>query len=146
MIGEKMYVVPGDLGRIEPDGSITLLGRGTSIINTGGEKVHPEEVEEVIKAMAGVIDVIVVGAPDDRLGQVVAAVVQPAPDASPSADEIIAGVREKLAGYKAPRRIVFVDEIPRAPNGKSDLARARTLVQNEQGAGVCAPAPCDDST
>ena len=146
MIGEKMYVVPGDLGRIEPDGSITLLGRGTSIINTGGEKVHPEEVEEVIKAMAGVVDVIVVGAPDDRLGQTVAAVVQPAPGASPSADEIIAGVREKLAGYKAPRRIVFVDEIPRAPNGKSDLARARTLVQGVQGAGVCAPAPCDDST
>jgi fatty-acyl-CoA synthase len=129
MIGEKMYVVPGDLGRIEPDGSITLLGRGTSIINTGGEKVHPEEVEEVIKAMAGVVDVIVVGAPDDRLGQIVAAVVQPAPGSSPSADEITAGVREELAGYKAPRRIVFVDEIPRSPNGKSDLARAGALVQ-----------------
>ena len=146
MIGDKTYVVPGDMGRIESDGSITLLGRGTSIINTGGEKVHPEEVEEVIRAMAGVIDVIVVGAPDDRLGQMVAAVVQPAPGTSPSADKIIAGVREKLAGYKAPRRVVFVDEVPRGPNGKSDLARARTLVQSAQGAGVCAPAPCDDST
>jgi fatty-acyl-CoA synthase len=73
-------------------------------------------------------------------------VVQPAPGRSLSADTIIAGVREKHAGYKAPRRIVFVDEIPRAPNGKSDLARARTLVQSAQGAGVCGPATRDDST
>ena len=79
--GER-YVVPGDLGRIEPDGSITLLGRGSSVVNTGGEKVHPEEVEDVLKSLPQVVDAIVVGIPDDRLGQAVAAVVQPAPGAS----------------------------------------------------------------
>jgi fatty-acyl-CoA synthase len=131
MIDGQQYVVPGDLGRIEPDGSITLLGRGTSVINTGGEKVHPEEVEDVLKALPGVIDAIVVGVPDERLGQVVGAVVQAAPGAPASQTDLAAAVRRKLAGYKAPRRIVFVDEIPRAPNGKADLARARDLAGEE---------------
>ena len=126
-IDGQQYVVPGDLGRIEPDGSITLLGRGTSVINTGGEKVHPEEVEDVLKALRGVIDAIVVGVPDERLGQVVGAVLQLAPGARASQTDVATAVRQKLAGYKAPRRIVFVDEIPRAPNGKADLARARDL-------------------
>ena len=124
--GER-YVVPGDLGRIEPDGSITLLGRGSSVVNTGGEKVHPEEVEAVLKSLPQVVDAIVVGIPDARLGQAVAAVVQPAPGASLSALDLESAVREHLAGYKAPRRIVLVDEIPRSPNGKADLARARDL-------------------
>jgi acyl-CoA synthetase (AMP-forming)/AMP-acid ligase II len=126
-IDGQQYVVPGDLGRIEPDGSITLLGRGTSVINTGGEKVHPEEVEDVLKALRGVIDAIVVGVPDERLGQVVGAVLQLAPGARASQTDVATAVRRKLAGYKAPRRIVFVDEIPRSPNGKADLARARDL-------------------
>jgi 3-oxocholest-4-en-26-oate---CoA ligase len=126
-INGERYVVPGDLGRLEADGSITLLGRGTSVVNTGGEKVHPEEVEDVLKALPHVVDAIVVGIPDDRLGQAVAAVVQPAAGASLSASEVTTAVREHLAGYKAPRRIVFVDEIPRAPNGKADLATARAL-------------------
>ena len=121
--GER-YVVPGDLGRIEPDGSITLLGRGSSVVNTGGEKVHPEEVEDVLKSLPQVVDAIVVGIPDDRLGQTVAAVVQPTPGASLSALDLETAVREHLAGYKAPRRIVFVEEIPCSPNGKADLATA----------------------
>ena len=126
-INGERYVVPGDLGRIEPDGSITLLGRGTSVVNTGGEKVHPEEVEDVLKAMPSVVDAIVVGIPDERLGQAVAAVVQPRSGASLTAAEVEAAVREHLAGYKAPRRVAFVDEIPRSPNGKADLAHARAL-------------------
>ena len=134
-INGERYVVPGDLGRIEPDGSITLLGRGSSVVNTGGEKVHPEEVEDVLKALPSVVDAIVVGIPDERLGQAVAAVVQRRPGASLSEVEIVAAVREQVAGYKAPRRIVFVDEIPRSPNGKADLARARALF-----AGAAAPA------
>ena len=121
------YVVPGDVGRIEPDGSITLLGRGTSVVNTGGEKVHPEEVEELLRAMPSVVDAIVVGIPDERLGQAVAAVVQRRPGASLSEAEVIAAVRDRIAGYKAPRRVAFVDEIPRSPNGKADLAQARVL-------------------
>jgi 3-oxocholest-4-en-26-oate---CoA ligase len=128
--GER-YVVPGDLGRIEADGSITLLGRGSSVVNTGGEKVYPEEVEEALKALPTVLDAIVVGIPDERLGQIVAAVVQLAPGVARSADEIVAGVRDRLAGYKAPRRITFVEQIPRSPNGKADLASARALVQSE---------------
>lgn len=130
-IGGERYVVPGDLGRIEADGSITLLGRGSSVVNTGGEKVHPEEVEEALTALPTVLDAIVVGIPDERLGQIVAAVVQPSPGASPSAEEIVAAVRDRLAGYKAPRRVTFVEQIPRSPNGKADLASARALVQDE---------------
>ena len=132
--GER-YVVPGDLGRIEPDGSITLLGRGTSVVNTGGEKVHPEEVEDVLKAIPTVVDAIVVGIADDRLGQVVAAVVQRSPGSSLSEAELVVAVRAQLAGYKAPRRVAFVDEIPRSPNGKADLVTARALA-----AGVASPA------
>ena len=127
-INGERYVVPGDFGRIEADGSITLLGRGTSVVNTGGEKVHPEEVEDVLKAIPSVVDAIVVGIPDERLGQAVAAVVQRTPGASLSEAEIMAAVREQLAGYKAPRRVAFVDVIPRSPNGKADLAAARALV------------------
>ena len=97
------------------------------MVNTGGEKVHPEEVEAVLKSLPQVVDAIVVGIPDARLGQAVAAVVQPAPGASLSALDLESAVREHLAGYKAPRRIVLVDEIPRSPNGKADLARARDL-------------------
>lgn len=134
-INGQRYVVPGDLGRIEPDGSVTLLGRGTSVVNTGGEKVHPEEVEDVLKALPAVVDAIVVGIPDDRLGQAVAAVVQRRPGTSLSAAEIVVAVRERLAGYKAPRRIAFTEKVPRSPNGKADLARARALV-----AGAADPA------
>lgn len=126
-INGQRYVVPGDLGVIEPDGSITLLGRGTSVINTGGEKVHPEEVEDVLKAIPSIVDAIVVGVPDDRLGQSVAAIVQTSSTAALSEDEVTAVVREQLAGYKAPRCVVFVDEIPRSPNGKADLTAARAL-------------------
>ena len=140
-INGEWYVVPGDLGRIEPDGTITLLGRGTSVVNTGGEKVHPEEVEDVLKAIPSVVDAIVVGIPDERLGQAVAAVVQRTPASSLSEAEIVAAVREQLAGYKAPRRVVFVDEIPRSPNGKADLARAAQRSCSRHLGGPTVPNP-----
>jgi acyl-CoA synthetase (AMP-forming)/AMP-acid ligase II len=131
-IDGQAYVVPGDLGVIDPDGTITLVGRGSSVINTGGEKVHPEEVEEALRTATGVSDAIVVGVPDERLGQAVAAIVQRGPGSSISEAELVAIVRERLAGYKAPRRVVFVDEIPRSPNGKADLRRARELAQADR--------------
>jgi fatty-acyl-CoA synthase len=128
-IDGDLYTVPGDYGRLEPDGTLTLLGRGTSTINTGGEKVHPEEVEHVIKALAGAEDCLVLGLPDERFGQRIVAVVQRAPGALLDTSAVIAGVRERLAGYKAPKAVVFVERAPRAPNGKPDYAGARELAR-----------------
>jgi acyl-CoA synthetase (AMP-forming)/AMP-acid ligase II len=124
----RTYAVPGDFGRIEPDGSVTLIGRGTSTINTGGEKVHPEEVEAVLLSVPGVEGAIVVGVPDERFGQVVAAVVERRPGASVGDATLQAEARRILAGYKIPRRIVFVDRLPRLPNGKADFPAARALL------------------
>ena len=120
--GAERRAVPGDYGRIEPDGRLTLLGRGSTVINTGGEKVHPEEVEDHIKTVPGVVDVIVWAVPDERLGSVVGAVVEAVPGAAPSADAIRDHVRARLAGYKTPRVVVFVQLVPRQPNGKPDIA------------------------
>jgi 3-oxocholest-4-en-26-oate---CoA ligase len=112
---------------VKEDGSIHLLGRGSVSINTGGEKVYPEEVEEVIKAIDGVADAVVVGLPDDRFGEEVAAVVEPVPDAAGTvtAESVIERVKEQLATYKAPRRVRFVDTIGRSPSGKVDYNRHR---------------------
>jgi acyl-CoA synthetase (AMP-forming)/AMP-acid ligase II len=117
--------VPGDYATVEADGSITLLGRGSVSINTGGEKVFPEEVEEAIKTCPGVQDAIVVGVPDARLGQTVAALVAgPAPDA----DAIKAHVRAKLAGYKVPRHVMVADSVERAATGKADYKAVRERI------------------
>ena len=98
------WSVPGDDARIEDDGTITLLGRGSVSINTGGEKVYPEEVEAALKAHDAVFDAIVVGVPDDRWGERVVAVVQPRPGHAPTAADLAGHVRARLAGYKAPAR------------------------------------------
>jgi acyl-CoA synthetase (AMP-forming)/AMP-acid ligase II len=127
-IDGQQYTVPGDLGRIEPDGTLTLIGRGTSTVNTGGEKVHPEEVEQVIKELGGVDDVIVLGVPDDRFGSKVAAVVSLRPGAELTREDIDAAVRQRLAAYKAPRLVVFTQTVPRHPNGKPDFTSAAALV------------------
>ena len=122
------YSVPGDFAEVHADGSIHLLGRGSVVINTGGEKVYPEEVEEVIKAMPGVADAVVVGIPDDRFGEEIVAVVERAPGAEPGSvtdDEVIQAVKTRLAGFKAPRRVRFVDTIGRSPAGKVDYTRHR---------------------
>lgn len=112
------YSIPGDFATVEADGSITLLGRGSVCINTGGEKVFPEEVEEALKTFAGVDDAIAVGIPDDRFGQAVTAVVA----ATTALDEaaMIAHVKSQLAAYKAPKRVFVVDSLERAANGKVD--------------------------
>jgi fatty-acyl-CoA synthase len=121
-VGDEHRVIPGDFGRIEPDGRLTLLGRGSTVINTGGEKVHPEEVEDVIKSVPGVVDVVVWRVPDERLGSVVGAVVQRLPGAALDEHGVRDHVRSRLAGYKAPRVVAFVDAVPRHANGKIDAA------------------------
>jgi fatty-acyl-CoA synthase len=125
--GEQL-AVPGDLGRIEPDGTVTLIGRGTSVINTGGEKVYPAEVEEVLSELNGVEECLVMGVPDERFGQIVAALVQRGRDGEPDACAVVAAARQSLAGYKVPRLVIFVDQVPRAPNGKIDYPAARALL------------------
>lgn len=125
VIDGRQYVLVGDLGRWNPDGTVTLVGRGTSVINTGGEKVFPEEVEQVIRMLPGVYDCVVVGLPDTRFGQRVAAVVEPRGEGlDPAA--VSAAVREHLAGYKVPREVVLAP-VPRAPNGKLMFDAAREL-------------------
>ena len=118
------WSVPGDDARLEADGTITLLGRGSVSINTGGEKVYPEEVEAVLKSHPAVFDAVVVGVPDERWGERVVAVVQPRPGSCPSLDDLAAHVRASLAGYKVPREVVLVDAIVRSPSGKPDYCWA----------------------
>lgn len=121
------YVLGGDHATIEADGSIRLLGRGSHCINTAGEKVYPEEVEEALKTHPSVRDALVFGLPDPRLGQSVAAVAAASRDVTP--EDLIAHVRRSLAGYKAPRQLVLVDAAPRAANGKADYPKARSLFE-----------------
>jgi 3-oxocholest-4-en-26-oate---CoA ligase len=124
-LGGSRWVVTGDLASLEADGSITFRGRGSRIINTGGEKVFAEEVEQVIIEHPGVRDALVVGLPDQRFGQRVAAVVAPAADGELTEDAVVAHVAERLAGYKKPRSVVFVPAVRRSPSGKPDLRWAR---------------------
>jgi len=126
VIDGERYSVPGDYAVVEPDGSITLLGRGSVCINTGGEKVFPEEVEEVVKRHPAVRDAVAVGIADERFGEAVAAVVELRPGAAADEDEIIEHVKAHLAHYKAPKRVRFVDGIGRAATGKLDYARHRS--------------------
>lgn len=115
------YSIAGDFARHEADGSITLLGRGSACINSGGEKIYPEEVESVLKTHSGVYDVLVVGMPDERWGSAVAAVVHPRDLADPpTLDELAEHSRQYLAGYKTLRHLVIVPEIVRSPSGKPD--------------------------
>src|SRR5438874_10728909 len=122
------WSVPGDHARIEEDGTITLLGRGPVAINTGGEKVYPEEVEGALKAHPSVFDAVVVGVPDERWGEVVAAVVQPREGAAPTLDDLAEHSRALVAGYKVPRRLVLVAQVVRSPSGKPDYRWARAQV------------------
>jgi acyl-CoA synthetase (AMP-forming)/AMP-acid ligase II len=108
------------MATVAADGTITLLGRGSLCINTGGEKVYPEEVEGVLRQSRAVYDVVVVGAPDERWGERVVAIVQLAPGTEPTEGELMTLVRASLAGYKVPKQVVFVDEVVRSPSGKAD--------------------------
>jgi 3-oxocholest-4-en-26-oate---CoA ligase len=122
-IGDATYSMPGDYARVEADGTLVLLGRGSVCINTGGEKVFPEEVEEALKEHPGVRDAVVVGLPDERFGQAITAVVETAAGAAPTEQELIEAVKAHHASYKAPKRVVFVDSLARAANGKVDYKR-----------------------
>jgi acyl-CoA synthetase (AMP-forming)/AMP-acid ligase II len=124
------WTVTGDMAVVEADGSITLLGRGALCINTGGEKVYPEEVESVLKSHPGVADAVVVGRADPRLGAQVVALVEPAAHAAapPSLDELQAHCRGRLAGYKLPRAVWIVPKVQRSPSGKADYAWAQARV------------------
>ncbi len=119
------WAIPGDFCRFEEDGTITLLGRGSGCINTGGEKVFPEEVEVALKSHPAVFDVLVVGIPDDRFTERVAAVVQPRTGHDVSLDDLAEHCRSKLAGYKVPRALRLVDEIGRTASGKADYRWAK---------------------
>ena len=130
------WLITGDLARVGADGTIELLGRDSATINTGGEKVHGEEVESVLKGHPSVYDVIVVGVPDERWGTAVCAVVQPAPGYEPDLDELAEHCRTELAGFKLPRHLVVVDRIERSPAGKADLRWASAAAR----AGVGTPA------
>jgi fatty-acyl-CoA synthase len=127
IFGGKRWVVTGDLASLEPDGSLTFRGRGSRVINTGGEKVFAEEVEHVLIDHPGVRDALVVGLPDQRWGHRVTAVVAPAGDGPVTADELIAHVAQRLADYKKPRSIVFVADVRRTPSGKADLRWAQSV-------------------
>jgi len=120
------YSIPGDHAQVRADGSIHLLGRGSVCINTAGEKVFPEEVEEALKTHDSVHDAVVVGVPHERYGEQIVAAVEPAPGMTIDEEaQLIEHVKSKLAGYKAPRRVRVVDTIGRAPNGKVDYGRHR---------------------
>ncbi|HEX4864778.1 MAG TPA: AMP-binding protein, partial [Acidimicrobiales bacterium] len=141
LIDGERWTIPGDFAEVAADGSVKLLGRGSVCINTGGEKVFPEEVEEALKLHPAVADAAVVGVPDDRFGEAVAAVVEPRATSSPPDEaELIDAVRRRLAGYKAPRHIVMVDTVGRAPNGKVDYKRLRELAIAALGTDVKFPA------
>ena len=119
------YAIPGDYARVESDGTVTMLGRGSVSINSGGEKIYPEEVEGALKGHPDVFDALVVGVPDPRYGQHVAAVVAPRKGTHPTLAELDAFVRRDIAGYKVPRSLWIVDEVKRSPAGKPDYKWAK---------------------
>jgi len=131
------WSVPGDWAEVNADGTLKLLGRGSQCINTGGEKVFPEEVEEALKTHPGVRDAVVVGVPDPRFGERICAVVEPDPAGGVlTLEDLAAHVRARLAAYKAPRELVVVDSIGRAPNGKVDYKASRERALASLGVGA----------
>jgi 3-oxocholest-4-en-26-oate---CoA ligase len=131
----RRFVIAGDQATVEADGSISLLGRGSSCINTAGEKVFPEEVEQVLCEVDSVRDAAVVGVPDERFGERVVALIEPHDGADVVAEDMIAFVKSRLASYKAPREVVVVDSVHRGPNGKLDHRRLRELAQRMTNPG-----------
>jgi fatty-acyl-CoA synthase len=129
----RRWSIPGDWCTVNTDGTLNLLGRGSVCINTAGEKVYPEEVEEALKTHPGVADAIVVGVPDEKWGEAVTGVVLRARGAVASEEELRRHVREHLAGYKTPKRIVFTDVTMRAPNGKADYKAAKRVALEAMG-------------
>lgn len=124
------YSFPGDYATVEADGSITLLGRGSACINTAGEKVFPEEVEEAVKRCPGVVDCLVVGLPDERFGQRVVAVASAADSSALTEADIVSYTREHVAGYKVPKQVILVEKVQRAANGKADYKWAKKVAES----------------
>lgn len=152
-VGDEIHACPGDHGKLAADGTLTLLGRGSSTINSGGEKVHPEEIEQVLLRDPAVLDCLVLGMPHERFGQQVAAVVTSKPGLALTHEAVRECVRTALAGYKVPR-LVCLALVPRMPNGKPDLPSARALLtdqvagseqplSNRINATDCQEATCD---
>jgi acyl-CoA synthetase (AMP-forming)/AMP-acid ligase II len=131
VIDGARFLLTGDFATVDAEGLITVLGRGSSCINSGGEKIYPEEVEEVLKRHPVVRDVVVVGLPDQRLGEQVAAVIEVVPGNELDVEGLIAFAREVLAGYKVPRQVRVVDKVVRGPNGKVDYQAARAVFAAE---------------
>jgi fatty-acyl-CoA synthase len=127
------WSIPGDFCTVNTDGTLELLGRGSVCINTAGEKVHPEEVEEALKLHPGIADATVVGLPDEKWGESVTGVVQLEPGAKATEQELRTHVGQHLAGYKTPKRIVFVESVGRSPSGKADYKRCKALAQAALG-------------
>ena len=123
------YSFPGDYASVEADGTITLLGRGSNCINTAGEKVYPEEVEEAIKRHPEIVDCLVVGLKDERFGQRIVAVASRDSGIALEEEQLIDFARDHLAGYKLPKQVLFVDEVRRAANGKADYKWANQAAE-----------------
>jgi acyl-CoA synthetase (AMP-forming)/AMP-acid ligase II len=130
-IDGRRWSIPGDFALVEADGTITLLGRGSVSINSGGEKIHPEEVEAAVKSHPDVWDAVVVGVPDERWGQRVAAVIQARDGAAPELDSIQEHCRLSIARYKVPRELHLVEELVRSPSGKPDYRWALNIATKE---------------
>ena len=124
------YSFPGDYAKLEIDGSITLLGRGSNCINSAGEKIYPEEVEEALKKNKDVFDCLVVGMPDERFGQKIVAVVSTVDNKALNEEELIEKTRSVIAAYKLPKSIIFTDEVKRAPNGKANYKWAKSMLKS----------------
>ena len=125
------YSFPGDYAKLEMDGTITLLGRGSNCINSAGEKIYPEEVEEALKKDTLVFDCLVVGMPDEKFGQKIVAVVSTVDNQQINEAELIENTRKSIAGYKLPKTILFTDEVQRAPNGKANYKWAKTFAEEQ---------------
>jgi acyl-CoA synthetase (AMP-forming)/AMP-acid ligase II len=128
------------MATVEADGQITVFGRGAVCINSGGEKIFPEEVEEALKAHTAVLDAVVVGVPDERWGERVAALVQPRPGVTPTLAELDAHCRTRIAAYKVPRELHLVGEMARHPSGKPDYrwAKAEAIARRSSAAQAAA--------
>jgi acyl-CoA synthetase (AMP-forming)/AMP-acid ligase II len=120
----ETWLLLGDEARLEEDDTITVYGRGSNCINSGGEKIFPEEVEQALKANPGIFDALVVATPDERFGSKVTAVVAPRAGANLTLKDVQEAARNHIAGYKLPRELHLVDEVPRAPSGKPAYPKA----------------------
>jgi acyl-CoA synthetase (AMP-forming)/AMP-acid ligase II len=125
----QRWALPGDLARVEADGTIVVLGRGSLCINTGGEKVFPDEVEAALKDHPDITDAVVVGLPDDRFGERVVALVLPRVGHLVDPESLRRDARARLSGYKVPREIIIVEEVVRSPSGKPDYLWARAFAE-----------------